>query len=132
MKADRKKVGLLSGIVVLAIAALLIVYAVFGPKAVEGKKTIVFEVITENTDAEEFTLHTDAKYLGEVLLEEGLIVGEAGDYGLFVTEVNGIAANVDHQEWWCFTKAGENVNTGVDQTPIMDGDHFEATLMIGY
>ena len=36
------------------------------------------------------------------------------------------------EEWWCFTKDGEDVMTGVDSTPVADGDHFEITLKTGY
>lgn len=128
----KKKTGLLVGGIALLAVILVAVYMLFGPKAVKGSKTVIFEVINVEAQSEEFTLHTDAEYLGEVLLEEELVKGEKGEYGLFVTEVNGIAVNADNQEWWCFTKDGEMVNTGVDTTPIADGDHFEATLTVGY
>ena len=36
------------------------------------------------------------------------------------------------QEWWCFSKGGEDLSTGVDTTPIADGDTFEATLKTGW
>lgn len=128
----KKKVGLLVGIVILLAVVLAAVYMVFGPKPVQGSKTIIFEVINKEAQSESFTIHTDAEYLGEALLAEELVDGETSEYGLFVTKVNGETADEDNQEWWCFTKNGEMVNTGVDQTPILDGDHFEATLTIGY
>lgn len=131
---QQKKKGLLIGaaVAVLLAVVLFFVYSAFGPKTSEGSKTVTFEVINAEAESEEFVLHTDAEYLGEVLLSEELIQGEDSEYGLFVTEVNGITANADNQEWWCFTKGGEMVNTGVDTTPIADGDHFEATLTVGY
>ena len=49
-----------------------------------------------------------------------------------MTAVNGIAADDSKQEWWCFTKGGEEMMTGVDTTPIADGDAFEITLTEGY
>lgn len=49
-----------------------------------------------------------------------------------VTTVNGVTADSSLEEWWCFTKGGETLNTGVDSTPIADGDHFEITLTTGY
>ena len=33
---------------------------------------------------------------------------------------------------WCFTKAGEMLMTGVDTTPIADGDHYEIELKTGW
>ena len=52
--------------------------------------------------------------------------------GLYVTTVDGVTADDGNQEWWCFTLNGETINTGVDTTPIADGDHFEITLTTGY
>ena len=41
-------------------------------------------------------------------------------------------ADDSQQQWWCFTKGGEMLETGVDTTPIADGDAFEITLTEGY
>ena len=66
------------------------------------------------------------------LEQEGLVAGEESEYGLFVKTVDGYTADDSNQEWWCFTKNGESLTTGVDTTPIADGEHFEATLTVGY
>ena len=79
-----------------------------------------------------FPYDTDAAYLGELLEADGLISGEDGQFGLFITEVDGETADDQAQEWWCITKGGEMVNTSVDTTPIEDGDEFELTLKEGY
>lgn len=130
---NKKKIGLIAGIAVVLLAVIMVlVYMNFGPKTTEGSKTIGFTVIDADEKSQEFTLHTDAETLGEALLEEDLVAGEDSQYGLYVKEVNGIAVNDDNQEWWCFTKDGEMLNTGVDSTPIEDGDHYEATLTVGY
>ncbi|MEG0591367.1 MAG: DUF4430 domain-containing protein, partial [Lachnospiraceae bacterium] len=73
-----------------------------------------------------------AKYLGEVLKVEKLVKGEEGEYGLFITEANGIAVDEKKQQWWCLTKNKEQVNTSADQTPISDGEQYELTLTEGY
>ena len=36
------------------------------------------------------------------------------------------------QQWWCFTKGGEMLMTGVDTTPIADGEHYEITFTVGW
>ena len=33
-------------------------------------------------------------------------------------------------QWWAISKSGEMATTGVDTTPIADGDHFELTLSV--
>ena len=76
--------------------------------------------------------NTDAEYLGEVLKSEKLVDGEDGEFGMFITTADGEQADDSKQQWWCITKAGEQVNTSADQTPVADGDEFELTLKEGY
>ena len=123
----------------IAAAALVVLIAVFAwlyfankPKTNAGAKHISVEVITagkQNT----YEYDTDAEYLRQVLADEnGLISGADSEYGMFVTTVDGITAVEANEEWWCFTKGGEMLMTGVDDTPIADGDKFEITLAVGY
>ena len=77
-------------------------------------------------------LDTDEEYLGPALQSEGLIDGTQSEFGLYITTVDGYTADESAQEWWCLTKGGQSVNTGVDSTPIADGDAFELTLTTGW
>lgn len=120
------------GALILVIVVMLFAYSNFKQKGTEGSKEIVVEVVIPEVDSKEFTINTDAEFLRQALEENKLVKGSESDYGLFVTEVNGRVVNDANQEWWCFTKGSETVNTGVDDTPIADGDHFEITLTVGY
>jgi hypothetical protein len=84
--------------------------------------TFTFEVVDKDGNTETFEITTDKTTVGDALLEEGLIVGEEGQYGLYVTEVNGIVAdyNVDGT-YWAFYVDGGYAATGVDMTDIVDG-----------
>lgn len=115
---------------VLAVAAVLLLglWYFTRPQTQVGDKTIVVEVVHGDQSAKEFTCQTDKEYLGQVLLDEKLAEGEQGQYGLFITVVDGEEAQADQNQWWCVTKGGEMVETGADATPIADGDHFELTL----
>lgn len=93
----------------------------------KGEKHITVEVVV-GENITKFELDTDAEFLRGALEEENLIKGSESDYGLFVTEVNGVAADDSLRQWWCFTKGGETLMTGVDSTPVADGDTFEITL----
>ena len=79
-----------------------------------------------------FTIQTDAEYLGDAMKQEGLLDGEDGPYGLYVLTVDGETVDESEQEWWGYTKSGEQVNYGVDTCPIADGEHYEFTLNIGW
>ena len=93
----------------------------------EGAKTVTVKVIAEDKSVT-FTVKTDAKTLGEALIEHGLIAGDMGDYGLYIKYVNGIRADYDlDKRYWNFTKHGEYMMTGADMTEIADGEAYEFT-----
>ena len=93
----------------------------------KGAKTVTV-LVTAEEQSLTFTLHTDKKTLGEVLLEHGLIEGEEGAFGLYVKKVNGILADYDvDQTYWSFTKGGELMMVGVDSAEIADGEQYELT-----
>lgn len=80
----------------LAAAALMIVAALMAglwyftrPQTQVGDKTVVVEVVHGDESAKEFTYHTDAEYLGQVLVEEKLVKGESSQFGLYITTVDG-------------------------------------------
>ena len=125
MKENRKV--LVAVVALAAVAALLLgIWYVSRPQVQEGSKTLVVEIVHTDGSAKEFTCHTDEEYLGPVLVAEGLIEGEEGPYGLYITAADGETA--EGKQWWCVTRDGQMVETGVDATPVADGDHFELTM----
>lgn len=127
----KKNVKLLAALAA-AVAVLLCVWLCLKPSGAAGDKELDVQVVCADGTSKDFHLSTDAAYLGEALKEAELIEGEEGPYGLFITAVDGVAADDSLQQWWCVTKGGESVTTGADATPIEDGDHFELTLTTGY
>ena len=128
----KKQTAILAAVLVVLCVLAGILYQNFKPATTEGSKEITVTVIHADQSEKDFTYNTDAEYLGEVLLDEGLIAGEDGDYGLFVKTVDGETVDDSKQQWWCLTKDGESVNTGVDLTPIADGEQYELTMIEGY
>lgn len=117
------------------LALLLAVVMVFALAACGGKTvkaTVTVTVVHGDGSSKDFTVKTDKETLGEALTDEKLIDGEVGPYGLFVKTVDGETADDDAQEWWCLTKGGESVETGVDSTPVEDGAAYELTLTVGW
>ena len=128
-----------NGKLIIAAVAVLVLAAVFAgvwaatrPAASQGDKTITVEVVHKDESSKTFTYHTDAEYLGEVLQAEGLVKGDPGDYGLYITEVDGEAAVYETDgAYWAFYQGGEYANQSVDQTPINDGDAFSLVYTVG-
>ena len=126
-------------IIALIIFAVLIAVAVlawcfFGPQndVQTGSKEITVTVVHGDGSSKDFKFRTDAEYLGEALKEQKLVEGDETEYGLFITAVDGETADAASEQWWNSTKGGEMLMTGVDMTPIADGDNFELTLTTGY
>ena len=124
---------------VIAIVVLVAFIAVagacwfaFGPKAMAGSKTITVDVTHKDGSVKTFVIKTDAEYLRGAMEQESLLLGNESEYGLYVLTVDGETVDEANQEWWGYTKSGEMVNYGVDSCPIMDGDHYEFTLNIGW
>ena len=90
----------------------------------DGAKTVTVVVKAEER-ALTFTLKTDKALLGEALEEHDLIEGKEGPYGIFITAVNGITVSDAERTYWALYKDGAYSMTGVDTTPIADGDSFE-------
>lgn len=122
-----------------AVAALALVIVVFAgiwsatrPAVTQGAKAVKVEVVHKDGSSKTFDYHTDAEYLGEVLQTEGLVKGEQGDYGLYITEVDGEQAVYETDgAYWAFYQGGEYASQSVDQTPIQDGDAFSLVYTVG-
>lgn len=97
-----------------------------------AQKTVTIQVVHKDKTQKEFQILSSAEYLGDALVAEGLIKGTTGDYGLYIDTVDNETADSGKEEWWCITKGGQAVMTGVSTTPFADGDAFELTLTVGY
>ena len=98
----------------------------------EGSKTITVTVKDHEGKAVVFTIKTNAKTVGDALLENDLIAGDEGAYGLYVKVVNGLRADYDKDHaYWGFNVNGETSLTGVDMTDITDGGVYELVYTVG-
>lgn len=129
--SKQKKILAAAGLLVL-VAALLTAYFCLRPEAQVGSKTVELTVTHGDGSAAVYTMHTDAETLRAALDELDLLVGEDGPYGIFVTAVDGESVDSANEEWWCFTKDGEMLMTGLDDTMIADGERYEAVFTVGY
>lgn len=98
----------------------------------EGSKTITVTVKDHEGKAVVFTIKTDAKTVGDALLENDLIAGDEGQFGLYVKVVNGLRADYDKDHaYWGFNVNGETSLTGVDMTDLTDGGVYELVYTVG-
>ena len=91
----------------------------------EGNTVCPFTVVDKDGNETKFEVHTDKEIVGEALEELGLISGDEGEYGLYVKTVNGITADYDADGvYWAFYVNGEYAVSGVDSTPIAEGESY--------
>lgn len=113
---------------ILILLTLISLTACGAAEEAEGPK-VSFTLIVVDGDGNETTyqIETTKTIVGDALFEEGIAEGEEGDYGLFITRVNGIYAEYNETgTYWSFYINGEYAMTGVDKTDIVDG----ATYML--
>ena len=91
----------------------------------EGETQFELNVVDRDGNETNFKINTDKETVGEALLESGLIAGEDGDYGLYVKTVNGVTVDYDEDgEYWAFYINDQYATTGVDDTPVKEGDVY--------
>ena len=127
-----KKLIIAAVAIVVIIAAMVTIYVSTRPETAEGEKSFTVEVIHGDGTKNTFTYNTDAEYLGEVLLDEGLIQGEGGQFGLYITTVDGEDAIYENDgAYWALYEGEDYAQQGIDETPILDGSEFSLVYTVG-
>lgn len=90
----------------------------------EGETTFSLTVTDPDGQETAYEIHTDAETVGDALESLDLIAGEEGDYGLFVTTVDGVSLPSDGDQYWAFYIDGAYATSGVDQAEITAGASY--------
>ncbi len=124
---------LLAVILALAVvvAALVAVYFATRPEVAEGKKSFSVTIVYKSGETETLNIATTKTYVGECLLDKGVIQGEQGPYGLYVQEVAGERAVFEEDgAYWAFYVGEEYATLGIDQTPIENGQTYKLVYTV--
>ena len=85
----------------------------------EGQTEFSFKVVTSDGVTKVFTVKTDKAKVGDALIDAGLIKGESGQFGLYVTEVDGEYHKYEEDGmYWAFYENESYAALGVDSTEI--------------
>lgn len=131
-KVKKIVIGIL--ILIVIVAGLLFAYNVFKPVASKGAKTVTIAVVDNNKQETEYTVHTDAETLKQVMDEvDGLTYsGDDSDYGLMISTVNGVKADFNADgAYWAFYVNNEYCNYGIEEQPVNDKDEFKIEYTTG-
>ena len=128
--SSKKTAVIVAAVAVVLVAAVLVCWSVFRPQAQAGGKDITINVAHSDGTTKSFAISTDAAYLYDAQKDEGILQGEDGEYGVFVTAVDGEEADGDAGEYWMYDCNGEAAQYGVESQPIADGDVFDFYLYV--
>lgn len=129
-------------VIVIVVAALLLlalaggmVFAYLasreGPNP--GEKTVTVTVVHKNGDEKKFTCYTEEEYLGPLLVAEGIVEDNRGEFGLYILVADGELADYNADGgWWKIVRNDEDAMIGADEMPIQDGDKIEVVYTVGF
>ena len=131
-KVKKIVIGIL--ILLVVVVGLLFAYNAFKPVASKGAKKVIIAVVDNNKQETDYTIHTDAETLKQVMDEvDGLTYsGDDSDYGLMISTVNGITADFNADgAYWAFYVNNEYCNYGIEEQPVNDKDEFKIEYTTG-
>ena len=123
----KNKKQLLALVALIALVGILAgVWMMNRPATSEGTKAYTVTVVHSDGSEKVFEYRTDAEYLADALVAEGLIAGEDSEFGLTVITVDGEDAVWDTDSaYWALYIGEEYATTGVSATPVNNGDSFK-------
>ena len=129
----KNKKIILAVIALVAVAGLMLgIYFGIRNKAQQGSKTITVTVVHKNGEEKVFTCHTDEEYLGRVLVAEGIVEDNRGDFGLYIKVADGERADYElDKAYWAVYEGETAALTGADEIAISDGESFKLVYTIG-
>ena len=97
-----------------------------GTQAAAAMKTFTLTVVYPDGSSKDFTYTTAEEFVGPVLEKEGLIEGNAGPYGMEITQVDGETAVYNTDEaYWALYEGDAYALQGIDTTPVTDGGVYK-------
>ena len=127
-----KKIILVAVALIACVAVMLGIFLATRPETTQGSKTVTVTVVHKDGSEKVFTCQTEEEFLGKVLVNENIVVGNYGEFGLYFDTADGEKAdwNVDNG-WWQVFVGEEAAITGADQIPIADGGTYKLVYTIG-
>ncbi len=127
-----KKTLIVVVVLALVIGAMVWLWLGSREKTIEGGKAITVTVVHSDGSGKDFSYNTNAEYLGEVILGEGLVEGVEGPYGLEIHAVDGETASwEENQSYWALYEGEEYAMTGADGVVLTDGGVYKLVYTIG-
>ena len=127
-----KKLVLVLAAFVAIVAILAGVWFATRPQTQAGGKTFTVTVVHADGESKDFTYTTDAEFLGAFLYEEGLVIADENNPGMFHT-VDGEKADWNENgSYWAFYEGDDYATQGIESAPIVQGAVYKLVYTIGF
>ena len=118
---------------VLVAALMLGAYFATRPQPEEGAKNITVTVVHKDKTEKVFPVNTDEEYLAPVLVSEGIVEDNQGDYGLYILVADGELADYNADGgWWAVYEGDTQATVGASELVIKDGGSYKLVYTIGW
>ena len=122
-----KKMVLILVALVAVIAAMMGVFAMTRPEAVEGSKDVTILIVHKDGTTKELKYGTDHEYLADLLLEKELVTGYASEeYGFTIESVDGVVLDWSKDNaYWALYEGEEYATTSAAGIVLTDGGVYK-------
>ncbi len=119
--------------IIVCIICFALVYFRFSAKPSSGGQKAYTLEVSDGNKSILYSGKTDSEYLSGLMDELKNTDGfeyesSAGDYGMYITSVNGIRADDARKTYWAIYVNGEYGQYGADSQPVNDGDSYALKL----
>lgn len=122
----KNKKPIILAIALVLVAALLAgLYLYTRPSVSADAKTFTVIVTHSNGSTKDFTYTTDRELLGEYLYDQGLVIADPANPGMFHTVDGETASWEELHSYWAFYEGDDYANQGIETTPIADGAVYQ-------
>ena len=122
-----KKMVLILVALVAVIAAMMGVFAMTRPEAVEGSKNVTVVIVHKDGSEKKLEYGTDHEYLADLLLEKELVTGYASEeYGFTIESVDGVVLDWSKDNaYWALYEGEEYATTSAAGIVLTDGGVYK-------
>ena len=122
-----KKMVLILVALVAVIAAMMGVFAITRPEAVEGSKNVTVVIVHKDGSEKKLEYATDHEYLADLLLEKELVTGYASEeYGFTIESVDGVVLDWSKDNaYWALYEGEEYATTSAAGIVLTDGGVYK-------
>lgn len=121
---------ILVGAVLTVLLAALVCWASFRPMALEDIRDITVNVTHSDGGVATLEMTTIEDTLWDIPEFHDLVETDEGGYGLYITVMDGEAANTDAGQYWRYDLNGEWTDYAPETQVITDGDVFDFYIAV--